>query len=233
MEIACWTRPAAGCPSWPACRTFPPPRSRTKSATCCTLGYRHFVITPSFYIPARAATEHLRLFAAALEASGDMEMIGYNIPQVTGSVVAVETFCEAARRGWMRHCKESSGDLEYLRQLIEAGGEYGLRVLMGDERNAAAGLQAGAVGLVNVGINVEPATYLKLFAAAQRGDAAEMDRGQQRILTADRRSRRQRALFRGGAEVRAGAAGDWPRDARLAARTGRRGPTAAHRSVLR
>ena len=47
-----------------------------------------------------------------------MEMIGYNIPQVVGVAVAVETFCEAARRGWMRHCKESSGDLKYLSRLV-------------------------------------------------------------------------------------------------------------------
>jgi len=146
------------------------------------LGYAHFVVTPTFYIPVRSPQEHLRLFAACHEAAGGMEMIGYNIPQVTGSVVAVETFCEAARRGWMRHCKESSGDLEYLRRLVTEGGALGLRVLMGDERNSAAGLAAGAVGLVNVGCNVEPATYLRLYAASLRGDADEMTRQQQRIV---------------------------------------------------
>jgi 4-hydroxy-tetrahydrodipicolinate synthase len=145
------------------------------------IGYTHFVVTPTFYIPCRTATEQLRLFAACREAAGDMEMIGYNIPQATGSQVAVETFCEAARRGWMRCCKESSGDLTFLRQLVIEGGAAGLRVLMGDERTAAEGLLAGAVGLVNLCVNVEPATYLRLYEAALRRDMAELTRLQQRV----------------------------------------------------
>ena len=145
------------------------------------IGYRWFVVTPTFYIPARTAGEQLRLFAACREAAGDMEMIGYNIPQVVGATVAVETFCEAARRGWMRHCKESSGDLEYLRRLVGEGRAAGLRVLMGDERTAAEGLRAGAVGLVNLCVNVEPATYLALYAAVVGGDDREAARRQERI----------------------------------------------------
>jgi 4-hydroxy-tetrahydrodipicolinate synthase len=145
------------------------------------IGYSHFVVTPTFYIPCGTGPEQLRLFAACREAAGDMEMIGYNIPQVTGSQVAVETFCEAARRGWMRYCKESSGDLPYLRRLVNEGQAVGLRVLMGDERTAAEGLSAGAVGLVNLCVNVEPATYLRLYEAAVRGDTAEMAKQQARI----------------------------------------------------
>ncbi len=106
------------------------------------IGYHWFVATPTFYIPARTGEEQLRLFAACREAAGAMEMIGYNIPQVVGAPVAVETFCEAARRGWMRYCKESSGDLKYLNCLAREGREAGLRVLMGDERTAADGLRA-------------------------------------------------------------------------------------------
>jgi 4-hydroxy-tetrahydrodipicolinate synthase len=152
-----------------------------KIACLRRIGYAHFVVTPTFYIPARTADEQLRLFAACREAAGDMEMIGYNIPQVVGTQVAVETFCEAARRGWMRYCKESSGDLKYLSRLVVEGRAVGLRVLMGDERTAADGLRAGAVGLVNLCVNVEPATYLGLYDAAVRGDAAELARRQERI----------------------------------------------------
>jgi 4-hydroxy-tetrahydrodipicolinate synthase len=153
----------------------------TKVTRLREIGYQYFVVTPTFYIPARTANEQLRLFGACREAAGDMEMIGYNIPQCTVAHVTVETFCEAARRGWMRHCKESSGDLAFLSRLVNEGRSAGLRVLMGDERNAAAGLRAGAVGLVNLCINVEPATYLRLYEAARRGDEAEMQRQQERI----------------------------------------------------
>jgi len=145
------------------------------------IGYGHFVVTPTFYIPSRTADEQLRLFGACREAGGGMEMIGYNIPQVVGTQVAVETFCEAARRGWMRHCKESSGDLKYLSRLVVEGRAVGLRVLMGDEATASAGLKAGAIGLVNLCVNVEPATYLGLYDAAVRGDEPELARRQERI----------------------------------------------------
>lgn len=145
------------------------------------IGYGHFVVTPTFYIPSRTADEQLRLFGACREAGGRMEMIGYNIPQVVGTQVAVETFCEAAQRGWMRHCKESSGDLKYLSRLVVEGRAVGLRVLMGDEATASAGLKAGAVGLVNLCVNVEPATYIGLYEAAVRGDDQELARRQERI----------------------------------------------------
>ena len=61
------------------------------------------------------------------------------------------------------------------------GGEVGLQVLMGDERNAAAGLLAGARGLVNLCISLEPATYLELFAAVGRKDLPATERLQTRI----------------------------------------------------
>ncbi len=145
------------------------------------IGYQHCVVTPTFYIGSKTADEQLRLFAACREAAGAVEVIAYNIPQVTGTHIAVETFCELARRGWIRQCKESSGDLTFLRRLIREGGACGLRVLMGDEQNAAAGLVAGARGLVNLCANLEPRTYLRLFEAAGRGDEAELQRLQARI----------------------------------------------------
>ena len=145
------------------------------------IGYRFFVVTPTFYIAAKAPEEQLRLCGACRDVAGDMEMIGYNIPQCTAAPVAVETFCEAARRGWMRHCKESSGDMKFLGRLVTEGAKVGLRVLMGDERTAAEGLRLGALGLVNLCSNLEPETYLRLCDAVARGDTEETNRAQQRI----------------------------------------------------
>jgi 4-hydroxy-tetrahydrodipicolinate synthase len=146
------------------------------------IGYRFYVVTPTFYISAKAGSEQLRLFEACRESAGDMELIAYNIPQVTnGAQINVETFCEAARRGWVRHCKESSGDLKFLSRLVTEGSKVGLRVLMGDERTAADGLRAGAAGLVNLCANIEPETYIRLYDASVRGDQSAMNRAQERI----------------------------------------------------
>jgi 4-hydroxy-tetrahydrodipicolinate synthase len=146
------------------------------------IGYKNIVVTPAFYLTTKSADEHLRLYGAAREACGDLEMIAYNIPGCTNSVIAVETMCDMAKRGWIRYCKESSGDVPFFKRLVAAGGEVGLKAFMGDEVAIPDGLLAGACGIVPVCANYEPATFLKAYAAGVRGDAAELDRIMKRVL---------------------------------------------------
>jgi len=88
-----------------------------------------------------------------------------------------------ARRGEeCRSPKESSSDFAYLHRLVEAGAEFGLRVLQGDEPNIAAGLLAGAVGIVPACANYEPATFLRACQAARAGDQAKLARCQERVM---------------------------------------------------
>lgn len=145
-----------------------------KVAALRKIGYRRFVLTPTYYIAVRTAEEHLRLFAQAREAAGDMEMIAYNIPQCTGSSLAVDTLCELARRGWIRVCKESSGDLDYFRELVRRSAQVELSVLQGDEKTMADGLRAGACGVVPVCANVFPEVYIRLYEAAVRNEATAL-----------------------------------------------------------
>lgn len=77
--------------------------------------------------------------------------------------------------------KESSGDFAYFRRLVEAGAEFGLQVLQGDELQIAEGLLAGAAGIVPVCANYEPAIFLRACQAARAGDQAELARCQERI----------------------------------------------------
>jgi 4-hydroxy-tetrahydrodipicolinate synthase len=135
-----------------------------------SIGYRYFVLTPSFYYSPKLATEHLRLFGQAKEAAGKMEMVAYNIPQCTGSPLAVETACEMAKRGWIRYCKESSGDWKYLKTLISKGKDAGLAVLAGDEPLMAKALLAGAKGIVPVCANLLPREYVALYEAGIAGN---------------------------------------------------------------
>lgn len=85
-------------------------RVREKIKALKDIGYRYFVLTPTFYLSIRSPSEHIRLFGEAKEVAGDMEMIAYNIPQCTGAALTIDTLCELARRGWIQCCKESSGD---------------------------------------------------------------------------------------------------------------------------
>ena len=145
-------------------------------------GFRYVVVTPSYYIAVKTASEHLRLFGAAREALGDVEMVAYNIPGCTASTIAVDTFCEMAKRGWIRHCKESSGDLPYLLELIRRGAEAGLSVLAGDEAACGKALLAGAAGIVPVCANYDPATYLRLYKSGRAGDKAGIARNMKRAM---------------------------------------------------
>ena len=114
------------------------------------MGYRYFVLTPSYYNVIRSPQEHLRLFGQARDAAGDMEMIAYNIPQRAGAALAVDTICDMARRGWIRCCKESSGDWAYLSELLSRSKDVGLSVFAGDEKTSGQGLLSGACGIVPV-----------------------------------------------------------------------------------
>jgi 4-hydroxy-tetrahydrodipicolinate synthase len=158
-------------------------RVRDRIKVLSQIGCRYFVLTPTFYISVATPDEHLRLFGEAKQAAGNMEMIAYNIPQCTGSVLAVETIVEMARRGWIVACKESSGNWEYHQGLLRRAGEIGLTVLVGDEKISGDALLAGARGVVPVCANYDPAVFLGLCHAAARNDRAEVSRLMTRVET--------------------------------------------------
>ena len=146
------------------------------------IGYTNFVITPTFYTTLSSPGEYLRLFGACKEAVGELEMIAYNIPSAIHSTIPIETLVEMARRGWIRYCKESSGDAEYFTPLLQQAPDVGLQVFMGDEASIATGLLAGACGVVPVCANYEPETFVCAYAAGVKRDAEELQRIQQRVM---------------------------------------------------
>ncbi len=145
------------------------------------LGYAHCVVTPTYYLILRHPDEFLRLFGECANHAGEMDVIAYNIPSCTSSVIPVEVVIELARRGWIRRIKESSGDLAYLTRLIQEGAAVGLRVLQGDERHMPAALKAGAVGIVPGCSNYDPEAFLGAYRAAAAGDDEELARCAARI----------------------------------------------------
>jgi 4-hydroxy-tetrahydrodipicolinate synthase len=157
-------------------------RVRAKMRILSQLGYPYCVITPTYYITLRHPDEYLRLFGECAEHADGMNIVAYNIPSCTGSVMPVDKAIEMARRGWFRYMKESSGDFDYFRRLVVEGAEVGLRVLEGEEPHIAKGLLAGAVGIVPVCANFEPATYLSAYRAGLARDEAALVGLQERIV---------------------------------------------------
>ena len=156
-------------------------RVSERIAILAEIGYRYFVVTPTFYVKPNTPDEHLRLFGECKLASRGMEMIAYNIPAAVGSSISLDTFVELGRRGWIRYCKESSEALPFSVDLIAATQQVGLKVLMGSEIAIAIALQAGAVGMVPVCANVEPETFVSMYQASVAGDTGAMSRLQKRI----------------------------------------------------
>lgn len=140
-------------------------RAMERIAILEAIGYRHYVVIPSFYFKVKLQEEHLRFFGKCREAGRSMNMVAYNIPSCAGSAIAVETMCEMARRGWIQCCKESSGDMTYLGRLLSEARGLGLGVLIGTELEAAQGLRMGAQGLVPMSANLEPGLFVEAYAS--------------------------------------------------------------------
>ncbi len=156
-------------------------RVKEKIRILKNIGYKNIVLTPSYYYTLRCDDEFIRLFGEAKEASGDMELIAYNIPSCTVARIPVEVLSEMTQRGWIHYCKESSGDLVYLKEVIQKCGELGLKVFMGDEATMDQGLLAGACGVVPVCANYDPETFIKIYQASVGGNITEVRRLQGRI----------------------------------------------------
>ena len=143
------------------------------------LGYEHFVVTPTFYLRQEDDQQFLDHFDGCRQQTY-MDMIIYNIPGCTNSVIPVSVITEMAQKGWFKVVKESSGDREYFRALLDLADKYNLNVLQGNEQNIAWSLQLGASGMVPVCANYEPQTYVKMWQVRSSGSMSEMEQLQLR-----------------------------------------------------
>ena len=157
-------------------------RVQQKLAILSRLGYPYCVITPTYYITLRHPDEHLRLFGECAAVAQATQIVAYNIPSCVGSAIPAEVLIEGARRGYFQYLKESSGDFDYFQRLVIEGRDVGLKVLEGEEPHIARGMLAGAVGIVPVCANFEPATYIAAYRAGLARDEAALVGLQERIL---------------------------------------------------
>ena len=147
-----------------------------------SLGFVYSVVTPTYYITLRTEEEYLRLFGECAVAADGTEIIAYNIPACVGSVIPAPALFTAGDRGWIKYVKESSGDYAYFERLVIEGKAHGLHILEGEEQHIARGMLAGAVGIVPVCANFEPATYIAAYEAGIAGDADALVPLLERIL---------------------------------------------------
>ena len=122
--------------------------------------------------------KHFGLLASA---AGDVPLYAYDIPSKVGARLSTDVVLKLARSGVIAGIKDSSGDFDAFRRLrLELGGMEGFSLLTGSDSFADMALLGLADGMIAGMANVDPAGFVRLYAAASSGrweDArAEQDR---------------------------------------------------------
>ncbi|WHT16672.1 dihydrodipicolinate synthase family protein [Crossiella sp. CA-258035] len=144
------------------------PRVLEHARAAKALGADALVATAPFYAPTHPSEfpGHFRAIRAAV----DLPLLAYDIPASVGSKLPVEVVEELAEDGTLAGLKDSSGDLDGLRAVLERTDRSVFHCYSGSETLADLGLFLGAHGLVPGIGNLDPHGYVRLYQAAARGD---------------------------------------------------------------
>lgn len=152
------------------------------------------VVTPYYYpLDGDAAVEHYRAVARAV----DVPVYVYHIPSKTGNTLSLETVERLGTIDGLAGLKDSSKDVPWLAQAIDAAPE--LDFLVGSDSLLHVGLEVGCTGLVSAVANVFPGLVADLYEAHARGDRAETRRLQSRVF--DVRSALKRGPYMAGVKT--------------------------------
>lgn len=158
------------------CCSLPDSIALTKHAV--GLGCPGVLMLPPFYYKATSDEGLFRYFANVIERVGDerLRIYLYHIPpisQVPISLTLIEQLI-AAFPGVVIGIKDSSGNWEHTRTLLERFAPAGFRVFPGNELNLLSALQAGAQGCISAFANINPMLLQKLFQSWQKPEAASL-----------------------------------------------------------
>ncbi len=121
-------------------------------------------------------------FSAVFKGLGDdaRSIILYNIPSVTAVELSVDLISRlrAAFGGFITGVKDSSGTWAYTEKLLAAHKD--IAILIGDERDLAAGVRLGGQGAISGMANLFPDRLLRMVNEGQ--DDAELDSAVQQLL---------------------------------------------------
>lgn len=134
------------------------------------------VATAPFYAPTHPVEfpGHFRAIRAAV----DLPLVAYDIPVSVGHKLPADVVVELAADGTLDAVKDSSGDLDGLRTLVD---ETNIQCYSGSETSADLAMFVGAHGLVPGVGNFDPHGYLRLYEATRRGDWAAAKTEQARL----------------------------------------------------
>ncbi len=155
-------------------------RQIAHAQTAQRLGVDGLVATAPFYIspsPAEVAT-HYRTLRQAV----DLPILAYDIPQCVHVKLERETIATLAHEGVIDGLKDSSGaEANFRGVLLDTRDVEGFVAFTGSELTVDSALLMGAAGCVPGLGNVDPAGFVRLFDAMQRGDYAAARAEQEHI----------------------------------------------------
>jgi 4-hydroxy-tetrahydrodipicolinate synthase/2-dehydro-3-deoxy-phosphogluconate/2-dehydro-3-deoxy-6-phosphogalactonate aldolase len=129
------------------------------------------VVTPYYYpLDHEGALDHYRRVAEAVS----LPVYVYHIPSKTGNELSLETLADIAAIDAVAGVKDSSKDVPWLAQAIDAHPE--LTFLAGSDSLVFTGLAVGCSGAVSAVANVFPELVVDCYAAY---DAGEEDRARE------------------------------------------------------
>ncbi|MEG1766976.1 MAG: dihydrodipicolinate synthase family protein [Comamonas sp.] len=133
------------------------------------------LMLPPFYYKGVSDEGLFRAFARIIEGVADdrLRVFLYHIPPVTQVPISLALIDRlmTAFPGVIAGVKDSSGDWDNTRSMIEQFQPRGLDVFAGSETFLLATLRAGGAGCITATCNVNPAPIVQLFKTWQNADA--------------------------------------------------------------
>jgi 4-hydroxy-tetrahydrodipicolinate synthase len=143
-------------------------------------GVDGLVVTSPFYF--RPSQDEIVAHFRTIHESIELPILAYDIPSAVQTKLERSTVMRMAAQELIIGLKDSSGDVANFRGLIlESRDVPGFAVFTGSELLVDAAILLGARGAVPGMGNVDPAGYVRLYAAARAGDWAAARAEQERL----------------------------------------------------
>jgi len=136
------------------------------------------VINPYFM---KVTDAEIASYFKTVAASVDIPVLLYNIPKTTGTNIPKSVVAELARIDNVRGVKDSSGNMDNLRDYVEAVEDCDVDVLVGSDGKISDAYALGASGTVAGTANLITSTIVGLWKALETGDAEEAARLQAEV----------------------------------------------------
>jgi 4-hydroxy-2-oxoglutarate aldolase len=138
------------------------------------------VLSPFYYKPAMTS-EILSKFYRKLARAARLPILIYSIPQFTGFQMGVPLLAELSRKPNIIGLKESSGNISYLSEIIEATGRR-FQCLTGSALTFMPSLTLGTVGGILAIANVAPQECIEIYEDFKAGKLKDAALKQRKIM---------------------------------------------------